>query len=81
MTGSPHPILPGAVLHGLRHHHKTVLDELDVPEVLKQERMGHRMRGIQGVYSHVTDAMRRRLIAQLQRRWTSLNRRTRGGHP
>ncbi|WP_242907449.1 tyrosine-type recombinase/integrase [Actinomadura terrae] len=75
------PILPGAVFHGLRHHHKTVLDELDVPDVLKQERMGHRMKGIQGVYSHVTDAMRRRLIAQLQRRWTNLHRRTHRDQP
>jgi integrase len=25
------PILSGAVFHGLRHHHKTMLDELDVP--------------------------------------------------
>ncbi|WP_171064576.1 tyrosine-type recombinase/integrase [Actinomadura soli] len=63
------PILTGAVFHGLRHHHKTVLDELDVPEVIKHERMGHKMKGIQGVYSHVIDAMRRRLVTRLQRRW------------
>jgi integrase len=69
------PILPGAVFHGLRHHHKTILDELDVPEVIKHERMGHQMKGIQGIYSHVTDPMRRRVTAQLQRRWTTLNRR------
>ena len=56
------PILTGAVFHELRHHHKTVLDELDVPEVLEHERMGNGMRGIQGVYSQVTDAMRRRLV-------------------
>ncbi|GAA2449100.1 hypothetical protein GCM10010191_78240 [Actinomadura vinacea] len=63
------PVLPGAVFHGLRHHHKTILDELDVPEVIRHEWMGHQMKGIQGVYSHVTDPMR-------QRRWTTLNRRT-----
>lgn len=67
--GKEPPILTGAVFHGLRHHHKTILDELDVPEVIKHERMGHKMKGIQGVYSHVTDAMRRRLVARLQRRW------------
>ena len=39
------------------------------------------MKGIQGVYSHVTDAMRRRLTAQLQRRWITLNRRTRRDEP
>jgi integrase len=66
------PILAGAVFHSLRHHHKTVLDELHVQDVLKCERMGHQMPGIQGVYSHVTDPMRRRLINQLQQRWTAL---------
>jgi integrase len=52
------PILPGAVFHGLRHHHKTMLDELDVPEVLVCERMGHRMKGIGGRYKprHPSDA-------------------------
>jgi integrase len=66
------PISAGAVFHSLRHHHKTVLDELHVQDVLKCERMGHQMPGIQGVYSHVTDPMRRRLINQLQQRWTAL---------
>lgn len=61
--------MPGAVFHGLRHHHKAVLDELDVPEVIKYERMGHKMTGIQGVYSHVTDTMRRSLVTRLPRRW------------
>ncbi|MFD0856558.1 hypothetical protein ACFQ07_30270 [Actinomadura adrarensis] len=42
--------------------------------MIKHERMGHKMKGIQGVDSHVTDAMRRRLTAQFKRRWTSLNR-------
>jgi hypothetical protein len=41
--------------------------------------MGHQMKGIQGVYSHVTDPMRRRLTAQLQRHWTTRNRRTHRG--
>lgn len=45
------PIAEAATFHGLRHLHKTILDELDLPEVLKHDRMGHRMRGISGVYS------------------------------
>jgi hypothetical protein len=36
--------------------------------------MGHQMPGIGGVYSHVTDAMRKRLITDLQRRWTKLTK-------
>ncbi|TDC86498.1 tyrosine-type recombinase/integrase [Actinomadura sp. 7K507] len=68
-SGEDPPILTGTVFHGLRHHHKTVLDELDLPEVIKHERMGHKMKGIQGVYSHVTDAMRKRVVTRLQRRW------------
>ncbi|MFG2000585.1 hypothetical protein ACGFNU_15715 [Spirillospora sp. NPDC048911] len=70
----PH-VLPGAVFHGLRHHHKTMLDELGIDDALKYERMGHRMPGIAGVYSHVTDAMRHNLRQRLQQRWTDLTGR------
>ncbi|WP_433472560.1 hypothetical protein ACQPZP_27210 [Spirillospora sp. CA-142024] len=69
LRGTQPPILLGAVFHGLRHHHKTILDELGVPEVIEHERMGHKMKGIQGVYSHVTETIRRRLVTRLQRRW------------
>lgn len=72
--GDPHrgwpAIAPGAVFHGLRHHHKTTLDELHVEEVLKCERMGHHMPGISGRYSHVTDPMRHQLRTNLQHRWS-----------
>lgn len=64
------PIAVGAVFHGLRHHHKTILDEPHVEEVLKYERMGHHMPGIGGLYSHVTIAMRQRQCRSLQHRWT-----------
>ena len=66
------PVITGAVFHGLRHFHKTLLDEAGHPDVIVHERMGHQMPGIGGVYSHVTDAMRKRLITDLQRRWTTL---------
>jgi integrase len=68
------PILPGAVFHGLRHFHKTLLDEAGLPDVLVHERMGHQMPGIGGVYSHVTNAMREQLIDELQTRWTKLTK-------
>jgi hypothetical protein len=60
------------VFHGVGHFHKTLLDDIRLPDVLVHERMGHHMPGIAGVYSHVTDAMRKRLIAELQCRWTKL---------
>ncbi|XRQ09237.1 hypothetical protein ACN3XK_74370 [Actinomadura welshii] len=69
------PILPGAVFHGLRHHHKSMLDELGIQEALKFERMGHRMPGIAGVYSHATEPMRQSLRDRLQQRWTDLSSR------
>lgn len=68
------PIVTGAVFHGLRHFHKTLLDEAGHPDVIVHERMGHQMPGIGGVYSHVTDAMRKRLITDLQHRWTELTK-------
>jgi integrase len=68
------PVITGAVFHGLRHFHKTLLDEAGHPDVVVHERMGHQMPGIGGVYSHVTDAMRKRLITDLQRRWTELTK-------
>jgi integrase len=70
------PIITGAVFHGLRHFHKTLLDETRLPDVLVHERMGHQMPGIGGVYSHVTDTMRKRLLNELQRRWTQLTTNT-----
>lgn len=69
------PILPGAVFHSLRHHHKSTLDELGIQEALKFERMGHRMRGIAGVHSHATEPMRQNPQERLQQRWTDLSRR------
>ena len=70
------PILTGAVFHGLRHHHKTILDELGIHDVIKYDRMGHRMPGIAGVYSHVTDPMRTNVRESLQHYWTALTARS-----
>lgn len=71
------PIITGAVFHGLRHLHKTLLDEARLPDVIVNERMGHQMPGIGGVYSHVTDTMRKRLLNELQRRWAQLTNKHR----
>jgi integrase len=63
------PLVKGLTPHGLRHGHKTWMDEDGVPEILKADRMGHTVPGIRGVYSHVSDQMRSELVAALQRRW------------
>lgn len=63
------PIGKNATFHGLRHLHKTILDEQAHSEIAKHDRMGHRMKGIAAVYSHVTPAMRHDLRTRLQQHW------------
>lgn len=62
-------INPDMHFHDLRHTHKTWLIEDGVPEVLQHKRMGHKFRGVMGVYSHVTQPMIDAMLAGLQRRW------------
>lgn len=63
------PLVRGLTPHGLRHGHRTWLDEDGLPEVIKSDRLGHRVPGIRGVYSHISDHMRTELVGALQRRW------------
>ncbi|MEZ0066744.1 hypothetical protein ABIA32_002756 [Streptacidiphilus sp. MAP12-20] len=57
------------VPHGLRHAQKVWLDEDQHAEVAKHERMGHLLQGVDGVYSHATVTMERRIASMLQKRW------------
>jgi integrase len=66
------PILPGMHFHDLRHTHKTWLIEDGIPEIAQARRLGHRLAGVRGIYSHVTEAMQQQLVDALQRRWDSL---------
>jgi integrase len=59
----------GLHLHDLRHTHKTWLIEDGVPEVAQCKRMGHKLGGDRGIYSHVTQPMIDALLAGLQARW------------
>jgi integrase len=70
VNGNP-PVLPGMHLHDLRHTHKTWLIEADIPEVAQAKRLGHRLPGVRGIYSHVTPAMNQRIVQCLQIRWTA----------
>src|SRR3954454_23813162 len=63
------PILAGMHFHDLRHTHKTWLIEDGIPEVVQSRRLGHRLGGVRGIYSHVTSAMRHHLVTVLEARW------------
>jgi integrase len=66
-------LLPGLDLHGLRHGHKTAMEEDGVREVLQYEVMGHELaperRPIGQRYTHVTAPMRRDRLDALAVRW------------
>ena len=62
-------ICPDLTVHGLRHSHRALLEEVGTPKVLMDERMGHADPSISARYSHVTPTMRRSLVEGLQQRW------------
>lgn len=70
------PIKPALTFHGLRHTHKTWLNEGGVDKSLQFQRLGHRMPGVEGIYSHVTQVMIDFMLTTLQDRW----RRSHDGH-
>jgi integrase len=63
------PVASGLTPHGLRHTHKTLMEELATPGKLMDERMGHSDGSVQARYSHVTVAMRRQLLDGLTEVW------------
>lgn len=64
----------GLTVHGLRHSHKVWVDEDGAPHVAAEERMGHTVPGVQGVYSHTSAAMEQAIVDALQARWERLRR-------
>ncbi len=63
------PIARGLTPHGLRHSHKTVMEELGIPPKLMDERLGHEDGSVQARYSHITARMRNRLMGELTGQW------------
>ncbi len=63
------PIIKGMHFHDLRHSHKTWMIEDEIPEVAQAKRLGHRLGGVRGIYSHVSAAMEQRIVDALQERW------------
>jgi len=74
------PLFPGLHFHDLRHTHKTWLIEDGVPEVAQHKRMGQKLAGVRGIYSHVTPRMIDALLAGLQRRWEQAGSTNQGDH-
>jgi Phage integrase family len=68
------PIKPGLTPHGLRHGHKTWMAEDGIPEILAEQRLGHEVSGMRGLYAHASDRMRYGLKAALQARWEDSRR-------
>jgi hypothetical protein len=63
------PIRIGLTPHGLRHSHKTWMAEDGIPEILAEQRLGHQVPGMRGLYAHASARMRDELKAALQTRW------------
>ncbi|MQY14977.1 hypothetical protein SRB5_51540 [Streptomyces sp. RB5] len=63
------PIARGLTPHGLRHSHKTVMEEFGIPPKLMDERLGHEDGSVQARYSHITAKMRQRLMDELTEQW------------
>src|SRR6266568_1331286 len=63
------PVASGLTPHGLRHAHKSLMSQLKTSEVLSHDRLGHRIGGIAGIYSHVTPAMRAEFMTALTECW------------
>jgi integrase len=63
------PLAPRLTPHGLRHTHKTLMEELGTPGKLMDARMGHEDGSVQARYSHITATMRRLLLDGLTDLW------------
>jgi len=63
------PVRQGLTPHGLRHSHRTWMAEDGIPEILAEQRLGHTVPGMRGLYSHATERMREDLTHALQTRW------------
>ena len=63
------PLAPGLTAHGLRHGHRTWMAEDGIPDILAEQRLGHEVPGMRGLYTHISDRMREALLQALQVRW------------
>ena len=75
------PVKDGLTPHGLRHGHKTWMAEDGIPEILAEQRLGHQVPGMRGLYAHASQQMREKLTAALQARWDESLRQPRRHRP
>jgi integrase len=78
------PIAPRLTPHGLRHTHRTTMEEFGTPPKLMDDRMGHDDGSVQARYPHITTAMRKRLMGDLTELWHAsleARRKLRAGSP
>jgi integrase len=68
------PAARGLTMHGFRHGHKVWVDEDGAPRVAAEERMGHLVPGVEGVYAHSTAVMEQAIVDALQARWERIGR-------
>ena len=75
------PVKPGLTPHGLRHSHKTWMAEDGIPEILAEQRLGHEVPWMRGLYAHATERMRDDLRQALQTHWEDSLRARAAIHP
>jgi integrase len=75
------PVKDGLTPHGLRRSHKTWMAEHGIPEILAEQRLGHDVPRMRGLYAHASQRMREELTAALQARWEASLRQRAGIHP
>jgi integrase len=75
------PLKQGLTPHGLRHSHKTWMAEDGIPEILAEQRLGHEVPGMRGLYAHASERMRDELKAALEARWEDSLRERAAIHP
>jgi hypothetical protein len=61
--------------------HKTWMAEDGIPEILAEQRLGHDVPGMRGLYAHASQRMREELLAALQARWEGSLRERAGIDP
>jgi len=70
------PVRAGLTPHGLRHSHQTWMAEDGIPEILAEQRLGHQVPAMRGLYAHASPQMHVELTEALQiRRQQSLRDR------
>jgi hypothetical protein len=52
-----------------------------IPEILSEQRLGHEVPGMRGLYAHASDRMRAQLATALQTRWEESLEERKSIHP